>query len=1057
MPKDKRVLGVATVVLAIILFIGLTVLVARRQVRLVPRAQQEPAPSSEKKETIISPKIIEFFQTNPQGKIEVLVELPLPQKLEDTRNIPLSHLRKNSDKFISERKILANQSQQKLRRLFEESINIKGKEINKSDIEFINSFWIGNILHLKINRLGLDWLQKNQDIVQIVENGKAYIPEPTFGIINQPTSPTIEWNISKVNADRVWKELYISGQEIIVGSLDTGAVWTHPAIKNKYRGWNNTTGASDHNYNWFDTVNMQTTPYDDNSGYTHGTHTIGTVLGSEGSFNQIGVAPGAKWIAVKSFNSSGGGDYDKILSGMQWLIEPTRLDRSSPDASKKPHIVNNSWQAFFCNDIYRTAVQVWRAVGIVPVFANGNFGSSTSTTTSPGDYPESIAVGATDINDVIADFSSRGPSCAALGGEIKPEVSAPGVNIRSCFRADSYKKLNGTSMATPHVAGLVALLLSVDPDLSIDEIETIIKDSSIDLGTPGPDNSYGAGRIDAYQAVYPVYNRGKLEGTVTSSGNQLPSAKVEITSGQNTITLSTDENGRYATKLPHGIYQVTLSKFGYKEVSRVIMVVRQQTVTSDANLTLLPTYSVSGRVTKKNGSLSSARATITLVNTPLSTQTNPDGIYVFNDVPEGDYQIVASADNCRPSTRRLTVASNASLNFTLQELLLNENFETGLGLWVATSLWHIVGSGDNCFNPHAGNASAYFGLSDCCCYWDGSSRGPSGGLTSPVFRIPNNYEAEISFWQWFDPPARPGPGYDLRLIEVKEDAPNSSWVRLTQLPDGPTKTWTFSSFDLSSYQGKNIQLRFYFDSVASGANHNRGWYIDDIQVAQRLADLTIGQTAPVTISPNQNLIFQVHYENQGFATAENVVLQDNWQIQPGGEAGSLNRTLGNLAPGQSGIIEVPFSISQTASVNTIYQNTAVITTSTTELTQENNTAVATSRMVISPLPTPAVEIISPIDNTTVTGNIEFVATTPVIPDLKRVWLYDWNPISGKRIICRANKPPQIINNQYVWTGDHLWETSVLPNGLHTLTAKGFDYWLNTIIDNSNTVEVNLSN
>jgi len=96
MPKDKRVLGVATVVLAIILFIGLTVLVARRQVRLVPRAQQEPAPSSEKKETIISPKIIEFFQTNPQGKIEVLVELPLPQKLEDTRNIPLSHLRKKT-------------------------------------------------------------------------------------------------------------------------------------------------------------------------------------------------------------------------------------------------------------------------------------------------------------------------------------------------------------------------------------------------------------------------------------------------------------------------------------------------------------------------------------------------------------------------------------------------------------------------------------------------------------------------------------------------------------------------------------------------------------------------------------------------------------------------------------------------------------------------------------------------------------------------------------------------------------------------------------------------
>jgi subtilase family protein len=182
----------------------------------------------------------------------------------------------------------------------------------------------------------------------------------------------------------------------------------------------------------------------------------------------------------------------------------------SPDPNKRPHVVNNSWGGGPGDPWYRTVVQNWRAAGIFPAFSNGNAGPGCGTAGSPGDYPESFASGATDINDNIASFSSKGPS---VFGPVKPDIATPGVNIRSSIASGGYAAFNGTSMASPHTAGLVALIWSAFPTLVRDVANTerklrpatLILNTTATCGGNGPrthpNNTFGAGRGDAFRAI----------------------------------------------------------------------------------------------------------------------------------------------------------------------------------------------------------------------------------------------------------------------------------------------------------------------------------------------------------------------------------------------------------------------------------------------------------------------------------------------------------------------------------------------------------------------------
>ncbi|KAF0713269.1 hypothetical protein As57867_004421, partial [Aphanomyces stellatus] len=255
---------------------------------------------------------------------------------------------------------------------------------------------------------------------------------------NNTIDATNEWGIELINAPGVWAAGN-RGEGVVVGSIDTGALYTHEALKSNWRS----------NYGWFDPTDKSKTPNDGNG---HGTHTIGSSVGANG----IGVAPGAQWISCRGCTTDS--CPEAALTGCgQWMLCPTDVQGNNKKCELAPGVINNSWGGGAAGeDWYQATVDAWQKAGIIPVFANGNAGPNCATVASPGDYKNVIGVGAVGADDKLASFSSKGPTPDA---RIKPDVSAPGYKVRSSWNSgnSAYNTISGTSMATPHVTGAVAL------------------------------------------------------------------------------------------------------------------------------------------------------------------------------------------------------------------------------------------------------------------------------------------------------------------------------------------------------------------------------------------------------------------------------------------------------------------------------------------------------------------------------------------------------------------------------------------------------------------------
>jgi subtilisin family serine protease len=356
----------------------------------------------------------------------------------------------------------------------------------------VNGFYISNRISVRnAPQEVVTALLDRDDIEEIREAKVMHIGKtiPSEGKV-------LEWGVSQINGPEAWAAGY-TGNGIVVSNIDTGVRVTHVALQGRWR----------EEYGWYDPDGMTPTPRDNNG---HGTHTMGSMTGGNGT----GVAPGATWIACVGCSTSSCTE-NALFGCGQWTFCPTRPDNTEPNCDMRPHISSNSWGGGNEDPFYDEVINMWNSVGIIPVFAIGNSGPACRTANSPGDRPNVISVGATNQQDDVAVFSSHGPSAQAL--RIKPEVSAPGSNIRSCgHTGDSvYTILSGTSMATPHVAGAIALLMERNRTLSRDQYAHFLQNTTVrkpleqlicngggvDPVYPWPNNSYGWGRIDIWAAL----------------------------------------------------------------------------------------------------------------------------------------------------------------------------------------------------------------------------------------------------------------------------------------------------------------------------------------------------------------------------------------------------------------------------------------------------------------------------------------------------------------------------------------------------------------------------
>ena len=339
----------------------------------------------------------------------------------------------------------------------------------------------------------------------------AAVPGPA-----PPSSATVaavaEQNLDVVNAPDLWALGY-AGSGVVVANMDTGVDGTHPDLASRWRGGTNS---------WYDPYGQHPTTPTDPSG--HGTMTMGIMVGGDAGGTAVGMAPDARWIAAKIFNDQGSATLSGIHLAFQWLVDPD----GDPATDDAPDVVNGSWtfSSPGCFLTFHPDVQALRAAGILPVFAAGNSGPGAGTSHSPANYPESFAVGATDNGDLVAGDSSRGPDACGGAAVTFPDVAAPGVNVRSTDTSGLYAVGSGTSFSAPHAAGALALLLDAFPSLTPDEQDAALRAGAVDLGTPGPDNTFGSGRLDvlaAYESLN-VAPTGSIGDTVfedpDSSGTQ---------------------------------------------------------------------------------------------------------------------------------------------------------------------------------------------------------------------------------------------------------------------------------------------------------------------------------------------------------------------------------------------------------------------------------------------------------------------------------------------------------------------------------------------------------
>ncbi len=566
----------------------------------------------------------------------------------------------------------------------------------------LNTFWLTNAVLTELPVSILDDLPYHANVERIFENFRIELPQPVEDeTATEPLSVDYTWGLEKIGAPEVWNTLNVTGSGIRVAVLDTGVDISHPDLAGKM--WTDDPGDPTYPGGWIEfdlagNIVEGSIPHDTDA---HGTHCSGTVLGGDASGVAIGVAPDATMMHALTM-PYGGGSFAMIIAALEWAMEP--VDQYGDPAGTAAHVVSLSGGYYAYVDPFIEPVENMRAAGVVPVMAIGNGWEGSSG--SPGNVYDAFGIGATDIHDNVAWFSSGEEiywPASHPDPYVKPDFSAPGMSVYSSVPW-GYAYASGTSMACPHVAGTIALMLDANPGLKVDEIHGILKDTAVwyDYYYPEqPCTRYGWGRIDAFQSVSVAILESGIEGYVTGAdtGDPLKDARVSISeTGQ---TRSTDDSGYYRFFLPPGTYNTTALAFGYYEDSVVADVLENTFTRQDFPLQPMPTGIITGNVTDGETGLPVEGATVTILGTPLSTNTSAEGQYSIQ-APIGTYDVRAWAQGYRPgivTDVNVEADDTAIVDFALDPVLatvavLGDYQSQLIDLLIANDFWAEARSWD---------------------------------------------------------------------------------------------------------------------------------------------------------------------------------------------------------------------------------------------------------------------------------------------------------------------------------------------------------------------------